>query len=200
MICQQLHFVSRWGRGLVGGRLVSLGWAALAGPRPSRFAGPRFFFLGLAAPPGFGLFRLRRFFPGSLTLFGGPLILGGLIFLGRGGRLFRFNLVFGSHLFGGGLFGSVLRSRGLQRGSVLGGWFPASLLGSVLRGRGLQRGNILGRSTLQTSIEQAGLGIFFRAHVQFFVCHVQTSFFMELKKPSPSARPAEKYSPFPFEF
>ena len=62
------HFVSRWGRGLVGGRLVSLGWAALAGPRPSRFAGPRFFFLGLAAPLGFGLFRLGSFFPGGLAL------------------------------------------------------------------------------------------------------------------------------------
>ena len=34
LLCQQTHFVSRWGRGLVGGRLVSLGWAALAGPRP----------------------------------------------------------------------------------------------------------------------------------------------------------------------
>ena len=54
------HFVSRLGRGLVRGRLISLGRAATAGPRPSRFAGPRFFFLGLTAPPALGLILRGR--------------------------------------------------------------------------------------------------------------------------------------------
>ena len=54
-------------------------------------------------------------------------------------------------------------SRGWDGGpsrGILGGWFAASLLGGVLRG-----GSVLGRSTLRAGIEQAGLGIFLRAHV-----------------------------------
>ena len=175
------HFVSRLGRGLVRGRLTSLGLAATAGPRPSRFTGPRFFFLGLAAPPALGLFRLGRFFPGGLALFGGPLFLGGLFLRGRGGRLFRFGRLVLFHLrtfrrpaLRHQLFNLVsgdIHLAGSTSGGILGGRIPSGLLGGVLRGRGLRRGSVLGRSTLRAVIEQAGLGIFFLACVQFFVCH-----------------------------
>ena len=42
---------------------------------------------------------------------------------------------------------------------------------------------------------RSGLGIFLRAHVQFFVCHVQTSFFMELKKAKPLGSASRKIFP-----
>ncbi len=61
------HFVSRLGRGLVRGRLISLVRAATACPRPSRFAGPRFFFLGLAAPPALGL--MAEYFMSATSCF-----------------------------------------------------------------------------------------------------------------------------------
>ena len=74
--------------------MESLGRADTAGPRPSRFTGLRFFFLGLAAPPALGLIRLGSFFFGGLFLRGRPRkddrkMLKGMLWIAHSGAQWR---------------------------------------------------------------------------------------------------------------
>ena len=154
-LCQQRHFVPRLRLGLVGGRFVSLGWAAPAGlGRILRFIRL------LALILGRSLFRglaFRRSFLGS----------GKIHHFSSGGGL--------SHAGDRGLLLILTRRRTLFRRSR-----SVLVFGSLRLGRGgliLHRGNSFGRlylSRLGGVAYIPGVG-----NILFIVSHLKTSFIVK---------------------
>ena len=183
------HFVSRFGRlGLVGGRLIRLGWAASAGLcRRLLFVGLgrcllRFFSLRGTATAGLFLFSrnllLRLFLLGLFSRFLGLAGSGSL----RGGRFGLFHNG-GRYLRGGGLglFHRITGSRPALRHQLfdfvkghdhitgLGYRYPSLFLrgcpSGQIRGRGIGAGNICGRSLGSNRLAFDGGNIFLFLHL-----------------------------------
>ena len=155
-LCQQLHFVPVGRLGLVGGRLIRLGWAALAGPCRFRL------FPGL----GRGLFCFRS--PSPARLFGFLVAGRRLFFSGSPGLLsrgiaFLFNRIPGRLPLLGHELVNLVGGDHHVAGSRLGGPGLFWLRCFGCRASGSLPGNIRGLR-------------FLGARVQFFIRHSLSSF------------------------
>ncbi|CAH0540094.1 hypothetical protein [Oscillospiraceae bacterium] len=151
------HFVSFGRLGLVRGRLIRLGWAALAGP--SRFL--RFLIFSR------GLFGFRRTATARLFRF---LRIGGLRCFSGGCRLWRFG---GFRLFdfGAGVL-PLFRHKLIHIAGLRYGRFGLFLLG-------FRRCGLFGCGDRLGSLRR---NILRRASIQFFIGHLRSSFSLKLHK------------------